>query len=124
MNFTSKRLPWVAADVYPGRPDCRGEPAAGRRQIDLSRFRSLPVVRTRPGQAVDTAVRTALRTITGKESVTTTPKRMTRAKSKSGNFRRTSGTWRSPAAKLEDSRAWGLQVRPCRQRSSAEPTPS
>src|SRR5262245_47815025 len=65
-----KRLPWLAAGVCglvvliaAASPPRVGE------GVDLSSSRSLPVVERGRIKPVDTAVRTALRTITGKESL-------------------------------------------------------
>jgi ABC-type transport system involved in cytochrome c biogenesis permease subunit len=102
----TKRLPWIVAGtcalvvvIAAASPPPVGE------GIDLGRFRPLPVVERGRIKPVDTAVRTALRTITGKESVTDDIDEKNERKL-------TPYQWYleiAGAPKLEESRAWGYK---------------
>src|SRR5437879_6423156 len=70
MNVAKKRLPWFAGACVLVALVAGAIPPPPGDGVDLSAFRSLPVVAGGRVKPVDTATRTPLRTITGKESVT------------------------------------------------------
>jgi ABC-type transport system involved in cytochrome c biogenesis permease subunit len=106
-----KRLPWLGAGACAlvALAAAAPPPAPGD-GLDLSGFKSLPIVvggRVKPS---DTAVRTALRTLTGKESVTDDTQKD--AKGDVVERKVSPHLWYldiASAPKLEDSRAWGYK---------------